>query len=561
MRGRPFVFFGNPLKPFRDEICVKKCPVDNVNIFALSYDKDNIYCRNGYTGNKPRTDILYMGCTGDCPCFPGYSSTPILRRCIPAPGSETVTNSSDTTNIMDKINSTELSRQIMADINAAKYIILFLAGVAVVLSFCWLLLLKTFTGCLVWTTIILVSVLSITISTLLCMEAKEARDEHNDAKRKGVDTVESQLQYRTMTAFAVIATVATAVLLIVVLTMRNKIRLAIQIIKEAGAALTSMPCLFCVPIWTFVILGLFFAYWIATALYLATAGEPLYDPETGEFVTYKASKDVRRMQAYHVFALLWVLAFILGIHECTIAGSIATWYFSHDNKVKGFPILRSLKRTLRYHTGSVALGSLIIAIVQFIRVCIEYVRMQLKGKDNDFVRFLLRCLAYLFACLDRFLRFISRNAYIQIAIYGESFCTSAREAFALLMRNAWRLIAVQFIGDFVINLGKLVVVVIVAIVAFFMLRGKDELGLREGIELNYWAIPFILICVLAFAVCTAMMGLYELAIDTIFLCAMEDFERNDGSLDRPYYASEPLTKLLKDNEKRKMDTDLGKDNI
>merc|ERR1711916_130833 len=283
MRGKKFVFFGNPLKLFRDEICVKKCPVDNVNIFALDYDRDNIYCLNGYTGSKPRTDILYMGCTGDCPCFPGYSSAPILRRCIPLPGSEDVTNSTDTKTILDKINSNEVSQQILADLNAAKYIMLILAGAALVLAYFWLILLRYFASCLTRTTIFLVCTLSIVMSVFLCVEAKEARDEHKDAERKGVDTIGTNAQYRTMTALAIIVTIATFVLLIVVLAFWSKIRLAVQIIKEACAALTAMPCLFCVPFWTFLAIGLFLAYWVATSLYLATSGEALYDPETGEF--------------------------------------------------------------------------------------------------------------------------------------------------------------------------------------------------------------------------------------------------------------------------------------
>merc|ERR1711916_393867 len=368
------------------------------------------------------------------------------------------------------------------------------------------------------------------------------------------DTIETNAQYRTMTALAIIVTIATFVLLIVVLAFWSKIRLAVQIIKEACAALTAMPCLFC-------------AYWVATSLYLATSGEALYDPETGEFVTYKASKDVRRMQIYHLFGLFWVLAFLLGINETVIAGSVATWYFSHDHRVKGWPILRTFKRTLRYHLGSIAFGSLIIAIVQMIRVAIEYLRMQLRngmakfadGPIRKICECFLTCLSYLFMCLERFLRWVTRMAYIGIAVYGESFCSSARSSLKLMMRNAWRLIAIQAVGDFLINLAKITVTIIIGIAAILLLRDDYGEPLREGIELNFWAIPWILIVLMAWCVCTAIFGLLEMCIDTIFYCFCEDCERNDGSLEKPYYMSPELQRFTEAHERKQPDTDLGKE--
>lgn len=37
-----------------------------------------------------------------------------------------------------------------------------------------------------------------------------------------------------------------------------------------------------------------------------------------------------------------------------------------------FPVLRSLRRTLVFHLGSIALGSFVIAVVQFVRLVLEY---------------------------------------------------------------------------------------------------------------------------------------------------------------------------------------------
>ena len=43
---------------------------------------------------------------------------------------------------------------------------------------------------------------------------------------------------------------------------------------------------------------------------------------------------------------------------------------------------------------------------------------------------------------------------------------------------------------------------------------------------------------------TAFFGVYGMAIDTIFLCFLEDSERHDGSAEKPYYMSKKLKKIL-----------------
>ena len=64
--------------------------------------------------------------------------------------------------------------------------------------------------------------------------------------------------------------------------------------------------------------------------------------------------------------------------------------------------------------GSIAFGSFLIALVQFIRIIFEYYKRQLEkaGKENKVVKILLCLTSYLLDCLERFIKFISKNAYI-----------------------------------------------------------------------------------------------------------------------------------------------------
>ena len=59
------------------------------------------------------------------------------------------------------------------------------------------------------------------------------------------------------------------------------------------------------------------------------------------------------------------------------------------------------------------------------------------------------------ACFERFIRFLTRNAYIQIALTGKSFCFAAKDAFETVFANTMRFTLVNGIGGSLILVGKL----------------------------------------------------------------------------------------------------------
>jgi hypothetical protein len=104
--------------------------------------------------------------------------------------------------------------------------------------------------------------------------------------------------------------------------------------------------------------------------------------------------------AAHLFHLFWNINFVIYFCYITTAGAVANWYFSrpadpndvnHDHgKKRGdgpdelptFAVQAAAKRSLRYHLGTIALGAMIIAIIQFIRAVVAYLEKQSKGQKN-----------------------------------------------------------------------------------------------------------------------------------------------------------------------------------
>merc|ERR1719507_1803256 len=114
------------------------------------------------------------------------------------------------------------------------------------------------------------------------------------------------------------------------------------------------------------------------------------------------------------------------------------------------------------------------------------------------------------------------------------------KAFKLLMANALRGAAINSIGTFVLFLGKIVVVIATGVISYYILRDNKEVQ-------YFW--PQIFVSVLfAYLIAHTFIGVYEMAIDTIFLCFCEDSARNDG-ITRPYYMSKGMMEFVENSDK------------
>lgn len=81
--------------------------------------------------------------------------------------------------------------------------------------------------------------------------------------------------------------------------------------------------------------------------------------------------------------------------------------------------------------------------------------MEEANPENPVVKALLCCTRCCLDCLERFIKFISVNAYIQCSITGKNFCESAWNAFILILTNALRFGTANSIGVIFTILGVL----------------------------------------------------------------------------------------------------------
>merc|ERR1712096_164363 len=143
--------------------------------------------------------------------------------------------------------------------------------------------------------------------------------------------------------------------------------------------------------------------------------------------------------AVSFFTLLWNNAFLIAVGQCAVAGAVGIWFFSHDDERGKKKCVRpAVWNCFRYHMGSLLLGSFILAVVQFIRYLMKYFEKQAEVQKNKIMQIVLKIVLCCIPCFEKCIKFLNKNAYIQIALLGKNFCSSAMEAFSLIARNFLR---------------------------------------------------------------------------------------------------------------------------
>eukprot|EP00884_Botryococcus_braunii_P000130 jgi/Botrbrau1/10117/Bobra.20_2s0024.1 len=220
-----------------------------------------------------------------------------------------------------------------------------------------------------------------------------------------------------------------------------------------------------------------------------------------------------------------------------------------------FPMLKSVWVTLRYHLGSVAMGSLVIAIVQFVRLLLEWVHARTRRYINaspasKFIKplvWVVRCLLWL---LEKIVKFINRNAYIVVATQGTSYCKSVGQAASLIINNALRVAAVNTVGDSLIFLGKVSVMAATGVVAFLMSNSPfytDPVKYPSTFLSSPFA-PILLCLFVGYVIGSIFFSVYEMTVDTILLSFCKDCESHRG---HPQYAPPLLLDAIGDAEAKR----------
>ena len=322
----------------------------------------------------------------------------------------------------DTIMADKLTSYI-ADVAYSWKVIIVCSVTAVALGYIYLLLIRCMGALIIWLSIVLLQVSLIGGGAYMYMES---------------DSYEEESDYRDYLKYAAYGIWGVAAMfLCCVCCCWRSIQIGIAVYSATAEYVASNLRIYILPIISYLVCGIWLAVWMVSAVYTFSIGEPT-SREGYEFITeMKWEDNTRYIVLFQIFMLFWINAFIMGMVQFVIAASACIWYFECNSDTGGKGTVgRGTYWAFRFHMGSVAFGSALIAICQLIRVVFEYYRKKIQAATkNAVVRCLLCYTGYLLWLLEKCIKFITANAYIQVALTNDFFCKAAWNAFALIIKN------------------------------------------------------------------------------------------------------------------------------
>lgn len=254
--------------------------------------------------------------------------------------------------------------QYMADIAEASGGIVYMMIATLAISIIYIFLLKWFVKPILYTSMVLI----LASFVLLGGWSWIKRSEFDPELEK------NNYQYATYGA-AVAWTIGFLYLCFMCCCWKN-ISLGASIMEAASAFVGQNLRVLLLPIISYFISFAFLLYWIMTAAFLYSVGEPEFK-EGSPIANIKWVKEIRYSMYFFVFGLFWVVAFIICMQQFIIAALTCMWYFYGQGNGKSdsngeVSLLKAISWGMWYHCGSIAFGSFIIAVVTMIRVIFEY---------------------------------------------------------------------------------------------------------------------------------------------------------------------------------------------
>jgi len=530
-------------------VCVKKCPSrDDYKKFVCQYDM------RSELENSTSYETTGWDAVEKYACSPQFATEDYLNYCVPkksvseieddAQNAASLAGSSAIIDFTGVEDDKTIWEQFQGDMMTSAGVIFgFGIGVTAIVGFVYLRLLRVhgvlFT--IVWGLIAAIFLCIFLPGMLLIFVTAPAW------RRQGVHD-ESTVKAIEYLGYVFLAIAGLYVCLICC--MRRRIMLALGITKEAARAVAYMPILTGFPLLQVLGVAVFFIPWIFYSLYLASSGDVKVVTEdvNGQQVSYREfeyTSNMRYAGLYMLFIWFWTTQFVVACGQLIIAMAIATWYFNRNKtEIGNSTAIACIRRGLYYHMGTAAFGSLIIAIIKTIRAILAYLQNKARKSKSKVAQAVLGCLQCCMWCIEKCMRFLNKNAYIQTAIFGYDFCKAARQAFFLILRNVARIMAVGMVSEIVTWLGKLLVPSVTVFLAYLALQSIDY-------DLYSFWTPLVFTFLISWMITDMFIQVFAMAISTLLQCYIADEEMfadnmfAEGSLQKTIKSTNDSVKALK----------------
>ena len=333
-----------------------------------------------------------------------------------------------------------------------------------------------------------------------------------------------------------------------------------------------MPILITMPIMQTLALAMFLCPFVIYAAFLATSGDfvtyttsytdSFHIEHQYQYKAFVYSDNTKFSFLYLIFSWFWTSEFLIATGQLITALSFVAWYFNRDkSKISNLTFIWAACTVIFFHLGSAAFGSLLVAMVRTIKIILSYIEKKAKKSKNKIMEYVMKVLQCCMWCLEKIIKFLNKNAYIHVAIYGDSFCKSARRAFFLILRNILRvaagnyyflffyllllLLIVSMVSSFVLFLGSLFVPAVTVFGFYVYLEYQRKIH-PDMYQISGIIGPMIFVSIIAYFVSSMFNEIFSMGIETILFCFIADEEMFPA--EKRYAESSLSSTIRKTNE-------------
>jgi hypothetical protein len=219
---------------------------------------------------------------------------------------------------------------------------------------------------------------------------------------------------------------------------------------------------------------------------------------------------------YVTFAMYWISEWLKNTIHTTISGVYGSWYFCPHNFPKD-ATRGALKRSLTYSFGSIAFGSLLVAIIRFLRQACSIARSESASEGGvlGMAGYVLFCiLGCLISLLEWAAEFLNRYAFSHIALYGKAYIPAAKDTWNMIKDRGLDALVNQCLIGPVFSYGALAIAYICTLLTYLYLLFTDPPYNENG---DYTVVIMLFAFLIGFQIANIFTTPLSSGIDTLFV--------------------------------------------
>jgi len=270
-------------------------------------------------------------------------------------------------------------------------------------------------------------------------------------------------------------------------------------------------------------------------LALISCGKVRPTGQVGILRTWELSLEEKIYLSYSLFMLVWMLELGTAVSQYVLAWATQLWYFTPNDadgekrNVQPCAICSAYINCLRFHLGTCALGSLLIAALRCLRYVMQACARMAEAEGNCIGSCIAKVCICCITCAKEFAMMLTKTAYMHVAITSEDFLHSAKSAMGIIAEEVPVIAILNGAQSVFMVLGVAVVSSVPAGLTYIVCSRVPAFTSNES---DYF-VEYPKVVALASALFNAVIGLsfmlvFDTVGDTILYCFAMDERRNSS---------------------------------